>query len=139
MIEPVGAQPGLPEDGSEPAAAPAKMRFQSIAPQRDINDLIQNLGCGHAFRGGSCDTGDFVENCVYANEKAPNADKCKGDNQLMQIPAHYACADQRNLFKCVKVKYNSKPECQLSCVGECHGSECKKASKKSKKIKRRFF
>lgn len=69
MISPFGkADPVATPDGpTEPVAEAeaAAMRFQSVDKKRDINDLIQNLGCGHAFRGGSCETGDYVENCVF--------------------------------------------------------------------------
>ena len=64
------------------------------------------LDCGYAFKGGRCDHGPDVINCLFDDPSNKSAQFCNGDKMsLVEIPAKYKCKDQYGKFKCVYVIY----------------------------------
>ena len=82
------------------------------------------LNCGHASRGGRCDTGPDVLHCLFDDPSKEVAGNCTGSNVIMVIPSTYQCRDQIGKYKCMKKIYSSNDECRKFCVNNCNRNQC---------------
>lgn len=108
----------------------AKLNMIEIAPNKEPSDqkteptpVVQDP-CGNAQQGGKCETGPDVTHCLFDDPSTDSAKYCSGNSIMLQVPANYKCASQRNKYKCVFRKYESQGSCLVFCPFNCTNGMC---------------
>jgi len=91
--------------------------------KKEAKNLDEDL-CGNGFKGGRCDIGPDIENCVFDDPHNPVVQSCNGQLMVMLIPNSYSCKDQIGKFKCIRKSYATTEECRKSCVRPCSKNLC---------------